>query len=99
MLTPFAGVEWEPRELASGYVQTRFVLGGGYKFAETMGDGICQTERLAPLRCRGPVVRTGLSLTLFERLRLQVVLEAMPFQNDKQVPWQLLPGFGLQFYF
>lgn len=99
VLTPFAGVEWEPRDLTSGYVQTRFLLGGGYKFAEATGDGICQNGRLAPLRCRGAVVRTGLSLTLFERLRVQVMFEAMPFQNDKQVPWQLLPGFGLQFYF
>ncbi|MBK7892948.1 MAG: patatin-like phospholipase family protein [Bdellovibrionales bacterium] len=99
VLTPFAGVEWEPRDLASSYIQTRFQLGGGYKFAETSGDGICQTERLAPLRRRGTVLRTGFSLTLFERLRLQLMFEAMPFQNDKQVPWQLLPGFGLQFYF
>lgn len=99
VLTPFAGVEWEPRDLVSSYIQTRFQLGGGYKFAETTGDGVCQTERLVPLRCRGTVLRTGFSFTLFERLRLQLVFETMPFQIDKQVPWQLLPGFGLQFYF
>lgn len=99
VLTPFADVEWEPRDLVSSYVQTRFQLGGGYKFAESAGDGLCQTERFAPLRCRGAVVRTGLSFTLFERLRLQVAFEAMPFQKDRQLPWQLLPGLGLQFYF
>ncbi len=82
--TPMTAFEFEPFDLNSGYVQTRFSIGGGYKFKES-NDGIA--------------ARVGVSLTLIERLRLQLDFEAMPFEKHGAMPWQILPGIGVQFYF
>lgn len=82
--TPFGGLEFEPSRWNSGYIQTRFSLGGGYKFSDDPGT----------------VVRAGGSLTVIERVRLQLDVEVMPFMpSGHRTPWQLLPSIGLQFYF
>jgi hypothetical protein len=97
--TPFIGFELEPHSLNSGYLQTRFGLGGGYKFGLSETHGHCDSPSNAPDSCRGVILRAGSSLTIIERVRFGLDVEFMPFQKDTNVPWQILPSLGLQFYF
>jgi hypothetical protein len=97
--TPFIGFELEPHALNSSYLQTRFVLGGGYKFGLSETHGRCDSPSNAPDSCRGVILRAGSSLTIIERVRFGLDVEFMPFQKDANVPWQILPSLGLQFYF
>lgn len=85
IVTPATGFEFEPNSMQTRFLQTRFSLGGGYKFRENDPGG---------------VVEIGTSLTLIERLRFQLKSEVMPFATgDSSRSWQFLPSIGLQFYF
>jgi hypothetical protein len=98
------GAEWDIGDVSSSAYQARLSLLTGYKFNSSVtleSDEIlngCRDLSASPGDCRGVVVQPGFSLTLIERLRLQLELETLPFTSGP-TPWQFLPSVGVQLYF
>ncbi len=97
-----AGLELQPPVTGASVLQFRLSLRGGYLLAS--GDHFLQApcaygegsvDRIG--RCSGPVVDLGLSATLFERVRLQILGQWFPATRAGQsVLWAISPGAGLQ---
>lgn len=100
--TPLVGLEVEPSVLTGPVLQTRFLARGG--FQQSTVDFLpyqhCDTAQFASkaIVCSAFVVQGGMTLSVFERLRGQIVYEGIPTSAGSPRPyaWSLLYGIGLQ---
>lgn len=102
VVSPWLGVELEPQSWSSTFVQSRMSLNLGYRlrsFREEEMTDRCASDRRASIRCRGIFAQGGFSTTFLERLRLELLIEAMPPTDSGSLVLQLLPAMGVQLHF
>jgi hypothetical protein len=96
-----AGFERSVFSLSNSFLQTRARILAGYQYSAATDpyfSGCREGETPKAATCRGFVIQPGFSWLVLERLRLDVEAQALPF-HEGQLPWQLLPSLGFQFYF
>src|SRR5262249_49517092 len=97
---PLLGLEVEPTGLSGALLQPRAGLRAGYVLST--GDSVltetCDPKERTLGYCSRFVAQAGLSLTAYERLRLQLVGEWYPPLRSSEVgEWAIAPSVGVQF--
>lgn len=101
-ITPLIGFEFEPEKLNGPVLQWRGGVRAGYLFSprDDLGRGDCDADLLEenPAACSGATVHLTVSLSILDRLRLQVVY--IPFVNntiDVNEKPEVIAQIGFQF--
>jgi hypothetical protein len=98
-VTPVAGVLVEPLPWNTGAVQWRFGLRGGYYLSseDDFGSKACP-DPAGNVPCSRPTVQLLAGITLFQRLRFQLMGAVLPpFKQGEHTFWAIVPSAGLQF--
>jgi hypothetical protein len=100
-LSGLAGIEALPAFLADYRTQTSFALRAGWLFSleDNFGGSPCEdATRLG--RCSGPLLQAIVSLSVIERIRIQLAWEYhLATDHRPREHWALSPGLGFQVAF
>jgi predicted acylesterase/phospholipase RssA len=102
-LAPLLGVEILPATWASTTLQPSIIIRGGFLFSSRDGWNTrsCPTPASETIgTCSRFVVGAGVSTTVLERVRVQVMFNYYPAPHAQEVGWWAVgPGIGIQFPF